>query len=414
MTNSLFRREATEAKRQRLYGDVTIAQPLSFAVLSLFLLAILLTAAGFVATGTYARKETVNGFLRPDEGIVRVFSPGSGVIKELPVEEGQTVEAGQTLAEVHTERTAESGVNVRATMLETIEAQLAEIERRIKLQKRRGGAERQRLRAEIEGLKQEQQQLAEQIAIQKQLVEAAKENLQAIEGLTDRSVVSEREYKQREEELLGYQQELSALKQRKAANADQIRQKKLELERLPIQGESRLSELASNRARLERQKAELQGQRAFTITAPVAGKVTALRAVEGGRAGSEPLMAILPKGGELEAHLFVPTRAIGFVEAGQEVKLAYDAFDHRRFGMYAGTVREVSATVLPAGEVAGPISVQEPVYRVTVTLERQSVQAYGQTIPLQAGMTLTADIIMERRSLGDWLLDPLRSLQGQV
>jgi len=414
MTKSLFRKEATDAQGQRLFGEVTIAQPLSFAVMSSFLLAILLTAAGFVVTGTYARKETVIGFLQPDKGIVRVFSPASGVVTEVLVDEGQSVEAGQMLARIQTERRAASGVSVRATMLDTIEAQLTEVENRIQLQKRRAKAERERLEAQLVSLREEREQLADQIEIQEELVQVAINNLKAIENLTEDGVISETEYKAREEQVLGYRQELSALKQRKAANADQIRQTELELEQLPIEGEDRLSELASTRASLERQKAELAGQRAFTVTAPVSGRVTALRAVNGGRAGNEPLLAILPEGGVLEAHLFVPSRAIGFVEPGQEVKLAYDAFDHRRFGVYDGTVRDVSATVLPPGDVAGPISVEQPVYRVTVALENQSVRAYGKTVPLQAGMTLTADIIMERRSLGDWLLDPLRSLQGQV
>jgi membrane fusion protein len=53
-------------------------------------------------------------------------------------------------------------------------------------------------------------------------------------------------------------------------------------------------------------------------------------------------------------------------------------------------------------------------YRVTVRISKESVQAYGQQFPLQAGMLLTADIVLEKRSLVEWLLDPLTSLRGRT
>lgn len=414
MTSSLFRREATEAQRQRLFGEVVVAQPLSFVLLGLFLVGILLALAGFVATGTYTRKETVSGYLQPDKGIVAIYAPSPGVVSALGVEEGEAVAAGQVVARIRAERLTAEGLPVNATMLATVKAQLLEIENRIALERRRLESEQRRLAFRIEGLKAERAQLERQIAIQQDLVAVAVENLQAIEKLTERGVISETEYKARQERVLGYRQELAALKQRLAASADQIKQAELEREGLPMQAEQQLSELNSTKSSLERQRAEFEGQSALTITAPLAGRVTAIRAVEGGRAGAEPLMSILPEGGVLEAHLYVPTRAIGFVEPGQRVRLAYDAFDYRRFGVYDGTVREVSATVLPPGEAPGPVAVDQAVYRVTVALDRQSVDAYGNTVPLQAGMTLSADIIMEERTLAQWLLDPLRSLKGRT
>ncbi|MFQ5347166.1 MAG: hypothetical protein ACE5ED_04900 [Rhodothalassiaceae bacterium] len=78
------------------------------------------------------------------------------------------------------------------------------------------------------------------------------------------------------------------------------------------------------------------------------------------------------------------------------MRLAYDAFDYRRFGMQRGIVKAVSATILSPDEVPRPLRPTEPVYRVTVALDRQSVRAYGTEVPLQAGMTLAADIVLER------------------
>ena len=56
----------------------------------------------------------------------------------------------------------------------------------------------------------------------------------------------------------------------------------------------------------------------------------------------------------------------------------------------------------------------EPVYQVTVQLARQSVLAYGKHMALQPGMQLEADVILERRYLYQWVLDPIYSLTGKL
>ena len=54
----------------------------------------------------------------------------------------------------------------------------------------------------------------------------------------------------------------------------------------------------------------------------------------------------------------------------------------------------------------------EPVYRITVSLASQSVAANGAAVPLQPGMTLEADVALERRRLFEWILDPLFAVTG--
>jgi membrane fusion protein len=56
----------------------------------------------------------------------------------------------------------------------------------------------------------------------------------------------------------------------------------------------------------------------------------------------------------------------------------------------------------------------EPVYRVTVDLARQTAMAYGQPVPLQPGMRVEADVMIETRHLIEWVLDPLYSLTGKL
>ena len=86
----------------------------------------------------------------------------------------------------------------------------------------------------------------------------------------------------------------------------------------------------------------------------------------------------------------------------------YQAYPHQKFGTGQGVVASVSRTVLAPSEVAIPgLQVQEPVFRVRVKLSRDTITAYGQDLRLQPGMLLSADVIIDRRTLFEWLLDPL-------
>jgi membrane fusion protein len=122
-------------------------------------------------------------------------------------------------------------------------------------------------------------------------------------------------------------------------------------------------------------------------------------------------MEIVPTESVLQAELFVPTRAIGFVQPGQQVRILYDAFPYQQFGAYSGTVLSISQTILTRSDTSGPIELKEPAYRVKAALDRPDIDAYGKKIPLQADMLLRADIIIEKRSLISWLLDPLLSVR---
>jgi membrane fusion protein len=129
------------------------------------------------------------------------------------------------------------------------------------------------------------------------------------------------------------------------------------------------------------------------------------------------LASMVPIHARLEAHLYAPSSALGFIRAQQPVYLRLAAFPHQKFGHQVGTVQQVSSTPLQAGELAAlPLASKpnEPLYRVTVSLQRQEVIAYGSPQPLAAGMQLEADVLLERRSLIEWLFAPVLGVAGRV
>lgn len=411
----LFRQEALETHQQRLLGDVFLTHPLSFSGLTLFLAGIVIAVIVFVSLGSYARKETVTGFLSPDKGIVKVHAPRIGVVGQLHVREGEFVKQGAALVTLLGERITGSGIAVDSSMLNAVDAQLGEIEVRKTLENRRREAEETRLAAALSGLEAERNAIAGQIGVQRELLKILQTNYDRIRGMVKKGYISSDEYIAREENIFTNKQVLANLLQKHAANSAQTTQTTLALQRLPLESEGRLSELASAEADLVLKKIDLESRRSITITAQVAGEVTALQVTLGTSVNTLlPLLTILPEGGTLEAHLYVPTRAIGFLKIGQEVRLLYDAFDYRRFGVHIGAISDISSAVLSPAETQSDIRITESSYRVIVQLEKQLVVAYGQKFPLQSGMLLRADIILEKRSLFHWLIDPLVSLRGRT
>jgi len=99
------------------------------------------------------------------------------------------------------------------------------------------------------------------------------------------------------------------------------------------------------------------------------------------------------------------------------VLLRYQAFPYQKFGHQEGRVAAISRSALSPGELGaliGNAQHGEPFYRVTVSLARQAITAYGKPESLRPGMVLDADVLGERRALIEWIFEPLYSLGGKV
>ena len=177
--------------------------------------------------------------------------------------------------------------------------------------------------------------------------------------------------------------------------------------RSPLDEQAALAELRARIAAVDQRKVAFERQIRQAVQAPISGTIASLNVRVGEAVEAGTVVAtILPEGGALQAELFVPTRAAGFVEVGQDARLKLDAFPHQRFGLLEGTVSSVSAAVSMPAEL--PISIAEtlPVYHSVVTLRRQTIEAHGRTFPLQVGMVVRADIIQEKRKLWQIVFEP--------
>jgi membrane fusion protein len=408
---ALFRQEAIDFVQQRQsWGAVVSLQPLSSTILSWTLSGIVVLILCFLSIAQYARKETVTGYLTPTFGTAKIFVPQQGFIKELHVKEGQEIAEGHPVLTVVTSQISADGDDVNATVLASLARQREVVERQIAAEERRTASEHDRLASTIKGIEGEIAQLEDQRNIQNERLKLSESFVSTGATLSAKGALPNIELKRREQAALEQAQSLASLDQQITVRRTQLTDAQHTLEQLPIVAAERLRVLRGDLSWSEQRVAEVNGRQAYVIRAPTSGRVSTLQATIGQVADPKHMqLEIIPLDSTLQAQLFFPTRAFGFVRPGQQVRILYDAFPYQKFGTYRGSVAKVSHTILTGNDNTGPITLKEPAYRVTVALARPDIDAYGLKTPLQPGMLLKADVILEQRSLMRWLLDPVFS-----
>lgn len=406
--SDLFRKEAITHATRRLAGEVVLASSVPSRVLAGLMVAVVLVGAIFAATASYARKETVVGWLTPQDGMIRLAARQGGIVSAVHVGEGDTVTVGQPIATLTLSSALEGGDSFTA-LSRSLDVQGEAAEARAAATVATLAAEQRQLADRRAGLNRELSETRRSMALQEERLALARAEVVRAETIAAQGFLPRRELEARRSAELAVQQEASSLSARALSYEREIGEVDARLAAIPIDLRAAQAEAAGVRAGLDQQVTQTQAQGRYVVVATVAGRVAALPVDPGQTVPPGAAVAVLTAGDSaLEAELYAPSRAAGFVREGQAVRLMYQAYPFQKFGAGEGIVTSVSRTVLAPAEVAIPgLQVAEPVFRVRVRLARDSVEAYGDQLPLQPGMLLSADVVIDRRSLLEWLLDPL-------
>ena len=406
--SELFRKEAVQHATRRLDGNVVLATPLSLKTLGFALAAVIFTVFAFASQATYARKATVLGYLVPDQGMIRATAQAPGTLKTVIVREGDVVNAGDRIAvlSLSTETSAGNVGDVVSQGLDTksraarskSEARLAQLE-----------VERDQTNNRLAKAEAELRQVDMQIDLQEQRLKLARDEWERGKEIAKKGYLSRREVDARQLAALGSEQELAGHRRQKSTIERDIADLRARLASIPLEIDAAQSEAETAEATISQRRAESEARRLQFVVAPLGGRVAALPVTTGQAIVSGSTVAIIiPTGGKLEAELLAPSRSIGFVQPGQEVALSLQAFPYQRFGTVTGTIRTVSSTVIGPSEIGlQGLRIEEPVFRIRVSLSQESMQAYSQAIPFQPGMLVSAEIVFDRRNLLRWLFDPI-------
>jgi membrane fusion protein len=416
----LFRAEAVAEQQDRWLGTVLLAPKVSHTVYTSFAAVVVAGVLGLFAFGEYTRKARIGGWLAPEQGLIHVVAPQPGVLTRVHAQEGLEVVAGTPLAVLSTERQSK-----------VLGATQGEVVRQLRAQRDSLRAERGRheglfaqsaatLAQRLAVTEAEAGDLEREIALQRERLALAEREATRQRELRGRGIATEQNLLEAERDALDQAVALQALERDRTTLARVRLDLEAERRALPLREAMQLAAIDREVAALDQALAEAEAARETVIAAPEDGTVTGLRAASGSSVGTDaPLMTLVPAGARLEARLYGPSRAIGFVRPGQRVLMRYEAFPHQKFGRYEGVVKSVSRSTVGAAELGGDqatlegIAPGEPVYRVAVELGSQTATAYGEQVALQPGMKLEADVLIETRHLYEWVLDPLHSLTGR-
>ena len=311
------------------------------------------------------------GKLEPIGDVKTIQVPVGGVLDEMLVKDGERVSKGQVLMRLDNEATKDRELS----LIKTISA------------------------------KQQQQQLKE-VELQRYL------NFNDTEqAVLRQNLVLEQEILGRLESLkkVGASAELQYLQQR-----NRVRDVEGELAKTSVDRQRQVAILEQSVQQLRGELADLQSKltelrvniRYQDIRSPVDGVVFDLKPTGPGfvAQGSEPVMKIVPYN-NLKAKVEIDSSKIGFVRVGKPVDISIDSFPSTDFGVLQGTVKRIGSDALPPDQLK-----QTYRYPAEIQLSSQQLQLKGgATLPLQVGMSLTANIKLRKVSYLQLLLGEFKN-----
>jgi membrane fusion protein len=412
---SLFRKEAVAQQSERLTGTIILAQPLSIKLTVATLVAIAAAIVLFIFTAEYSRKETVRGFLVPSKGVVKSIATQGGVVDKLWVKEGDRVIKGQPLVSIIIQKKNATGVDLSDQLIEQVEHQQSmlvdEISQHNTLQQQEVNHFKQRYSA----LKNEQGALTNQLTLADEKLTLLLAQQEHLNTLSKNGHLSKFEKDTQEQELLAAKQEKQNINRLLIQQQNELTQVTFDINNIPQQYALKINSLKRQQSEFSSQIAQITNGHKYTITASQSGVVSGIQVFEGENLTQvKSILHILPEDSELIAELLLPTRSAGFIEEGNNTRLRFDAFPYQRFGFIQSQIVQIDQTLITPNERQMPIALQEPVYRLRAKLNQQQIQAFGKAFDLKSGMLFDADIMLEQRTLIEWLLEPIYSLKGRV
>lgn len=410
MSSDLFREEALEYQgaSDSRFGKPTGVLPPSWSLMTLLLALFVGALFVFLLNVDFARKETVRGKLRVDGAEAKLYALEPGLFTAVMVEDGRGVKAGDPIAEITSERYMSDGGALSEATLARLGRERETLERwRHAIQT---SADLSSLEADhrYADAKRREEEATAQLAVVRRRLEIAEKRARDAGQFLVEGLIAEPQLNERLDTVALLEQTVLQIKAQVSEAVAAQSRSRLEKQQFRAASERDLADLDQ---RLEQTNAQVRRTNAETthiVRAPIDGKITNLQARVGEQAtNGTPIGIVLPEDSTLIAEIYVPSRAIGFIEPGQPVKLQYDAFPYQKFGVAFGEVSVVANTTQLPQEINVPSSSGEPVYRVSIVLESQSIDAFASEFPLQTGMELTADIVLENRRLLEWLLEPL-------
>lgn len=378
------------------------------------------------------------GKLVPRSSVKIVQPAEAGIVKEILVQEGQQVKAGQVLMRMDpTLASADlsalrSELEQKSLALRRVDAELggaplaarpgdtpalyAQAEAQYRADRQAQEAAVAQERATWERARQEMLVARETADKMKQTLGHYRTQDQAFqqlerEGFAGRLLANDktRERIERERDystqaiVVAREQANMALSEKRIAQLQTDYLRRLRVER---------ADLADRVPRLEQELAKQQHRNELLeLRAPQDGRVKDLATHTAGTV-TQPgtiLMTLVPLDESLEAEVWLSNDDVGFVRPAQPAKVKLATFQFQKYGMLGGLVEQVAADATERQEGAGTGKPETPLaYRTVIKLDSQTLDSGRTSYRLVSGMQVAAEIKLGERTVLEYLLSPLQ------
>lgn len=405
LDGSIFRREVYEQRSNRWLAEVNVAQPLPAKRIISASAILCFSLLGFLALASTSRRVKIDGAILPSGGMIELAAPVAGIVSDVYAVEGDEVRAGEALVRVTSSNQTSSGstlVGLRKTIAD----------RRSQVLKRRDTLERQHA-VELNSIDVSRELTEQEIDLVKSAIQNAGDRIQLARAALEKvrllqadRLISDIDAGRYESDLLVRTGERSATERELVV----LRQRAEEYRKARSHSQN---EYESNHALIAAEIAILDAEalentaRGEVVVEAQADALVAARLVDPGQAvqSGQPVVRLVPTKSKLEAHFFVPSRAIGFLEVGQRVTFSADAFPYQKFGLQEGLIRKLSQAPLPADG-------EEELYRVIVVLDDFGVVHDGRRHFFKPGMRLEGEVSLEANNILGRIGQSVRTLQN--
>jgi len=146
------------------------------------------------------------------------------------------------------------------------------------------------------------------------------------------------------------------------------------------------------------------------LTAPSDAVVLSIAKVSQGSVikEAEPLFTLVPLDAELEAEVRIDSLDVGHVKVGDPAKLKLDAFPFQQHGTLSAEVRTISEDAFRRDANSPAMEPGMDAYYISrIKLGKDKLKKLAEKARLLPGMTLSAEIVVGKRSIISYLLWPL-------
>lgn len=371
---------------------------------------------------------SARGKIIPD-GEIKIIQPlDTGVIKKILVKEGDFVKKGQTLIEIDTSTTQPQLASLKANL------DYVNLER----ERLRSAANGKGMKSRL-GIPAQQQEAnyQEEFLTQQGLYNSS------ISDLKNQLQAKQAEIRSLDEEINNFRTQLSinlAKERRMNDVADIIAKNDLEkVHAENVEYRSKIQELNHRKAGLQKEAAyirsnfktqnfneladrdkratemeanieEIEFRKAQqNIVSPVDGYVNTLliHTTGGVVTPAQKLVSVVPADSPLVVKATVMNKDIGFIKEGMPVLIKVDTFDFQKYGMINGEVKKIAKDSVEDEKLG-------PVYDVYVTPLNKTLMVEGRETPISTGMSLTAEIKVNKRRIIEFFIYPMIKYWNQA